>query len=305
MADIKKLGVVSVDILNESYSILDELYELNGIYSHYLKRDKRTRKRMETEAMIHSAEMEFDSKNKKHFLDEDIYKLNLAYTFGKKNFKGKLNKDLLSNLLDIIELYPYVSTTANREPHKFRVDGDKVYLYDENGKKYPFNPPVKDISLRLDDYIKFSNDGSFNNLNETLTYFRKHNTIKRNSKITDLEKSLLTHFHIATIHPFFDGNGRVARLSQSIMLENEGFTPGYIPTGEKIFYCNILADAQIAYNKRSETYFKKLREEGIVPNHMIERNYCNISKKEHLFFDYLASKVLIGLKSLKKESLRQ
>jgi Fic family protein len=35
-------------------------------------------------------------------------------------------------------------------------------------------------------------------------------------------RAAMTHLHVVTIHPFRDGNGRVARIAQSLMLAREG-----------------------------------------------------------------------------------
>jgi hypothetical protein len=304
MTQNKRLGIVSLDILNECYSILNELLLVTDNYNYDLKREKKIRNKMKKEANIHSAELE-SCDHLTRYLKEDISNLNLGYRYAKKKFKGKLNSTLFRDLIDIIDTSEGVSTLANPYPHKMRLNGDpRIFLRKPDGTTYPYIPPTSNIKERLEDYVNFANDGLFSNKIETLDYFRKHNKIKRNSKITDLEKALLTHFHIATIHPFFDGNGRLSRLMQTVMLEKEGFSPGYVPEGEKIFYCNILSDAQVIYKKRTQNYFRKLRENKPITQNEIKTNYCYISNKEHLFFDYLASKVLIGLKSIKKQQLK-
>ncbi len=62
-----------------------------------------------------------------------------------------------------------------------------------------------------------------------------------------LDKALFAHLHIARIHPFRDGNGRVSRLVQDLILEREGFLPLTIPLNERERYLDKIEKASISY----------------------------------------------------------
>ena len=54
------------------------------------------------------------------------------------------------------------------------------------------------------------------------------------------------HMGIVHIHPFWDGNGRIARLLANIPLLKAGLPPLTIPQDERRTYIQILANYQIA-----------------------------------------------------------
>lgn len=58
------------------------------------------------------------------------------------------------------------------------------------------------------------------------------------------------HKHLVTIHPFSDGNGRVARLSMNTILIQDGFLPTLIPPILRGEYINCLKKAQLGGDER-------------------------------------------------------
>ncbi len=59
--------------------------------------------------------------------------------------------------------------------------------------------------------------------------------IREDSKIDDLLKAALIHFYIAYLHPYFDGNGRMARLVHLWYLVQQGYSSAlFIPLSEYI-----------------------------------------------------------------------
>jgi prophage maintenance system killer protein len=52
------------------------------------------------------------------------------------------------------------------------------------------------------------------------------------------------HLEYVTIHPFYDGNGRTARIFTNLILIAYGYPPVYVKTEEKDIYSRYLADVQ-------------------------------------------------------------
>ena len=59
--------------------------------------------------------------------------------------------------------------------------------------------------------------------------------IREDSEINDLLKAALIHFYIAYLHPYFDGNGRMARLMHLWYLVQQGYSSAlFVPLSEYI-----------------------------------------------------------------------
>jgi Fic family protein len=70
---------------------------------------------------------------------------------------------------------------------------------------------------------------------------------------TNLERSFHSHFNIATIHPFPDGNGRLARLAGNALLTLDKLPPVQIYQFERKKYCDLLNAAQREYRETKVT----------------------------------------------------
>ncbi|MFA6974220.1 MAG: Fic family protein [Parcubacteria group bacterium] len=64
---------------------------------------------------------------------------------------------------------------------------------------------------------------------------------------TSVEKAVHSHFHITRIHPFEDGNGRLARLVQNCFLESSGLPAISIESFDRDFYLHLLRRATRSY----------------------------------------------------------
>ena len=62
-----------------------------------------------------------------------------------------------------------------------------------------------------------------------------------------------THMGIAHVHPFWDGNGRIARLLANIPLLKAGLPPLTIPADQRRTYIQLLADYQVTIGQLDET----------------------------------------------------
>ncbi len=59
-------------------------------------------------------------------------------------------------------------------------------------------------------------------------------------KLNDIELATVFHHRFVWIHPFFDGNGRTARLAMNLILMAKGFTPAIILRNDRKKYYDAL-----------------------------------------------------------------
>ncbi|NIA26711.1 MAG: Fic family protein [Desulfobulbaceae bacterium] len=97
------------------------------------------------------------------------------------------------------------------------------------------------------------------------------------SAVTAQEYYSKIHMGIAHVHPFWDGNGRIARLMANIPLLKAGLPPLTIPGEQRRNYIQLLADYQLAVGQLDEST-------GVWPdesllsefNSFCESSYCAI-----------------------------
>jgi Fic family protein len=121
------------------------------------------------------------------------------------------------------------------EPEKKKMLGEWKkegnYLLNYRGERIDFVPPdeVAERMHKLVDWLNAEKERIQRGTNEAL-----HPVI------------LAAKFHLeyATIHPFYDGNGRTARILSNIILISFGYPPIYVRTDEKNIYGQYLSDIQ-------------------------------------------------------------
>lgn len=67
--------------------------------------------------------------------------------------------------------------------------------------------------------------------------------LKNNSKMPTVELAALFHHKLVKIHPFFDGNGRTARLAMNLILMRAGYPLTIILKNDRKKYYSVLAKA--------------------------------------------------------------
>jgi len=95
------------------------------------------------------------------------------------------------------------------------------------------------------------------------------------------------HYHLVTIHPFIDGNGRTARLLMNLILLQNGYPPALIRTRDRVPYLKSLEKAQLggsnedylkiisrSVERSFAIYFQALGGEG--PKEVIDSNLLRI-----------------------------
>lgn len=73
-------------------------------------------------------------------------------------------------------------------------------------------------------------------------FFRWYDRTKKSSHPVELAAAV--HFRFVTIHPFYDGNGRVSRLLMNFVLKKHGFPLLDIPYGDRTSYYHALERSQ-------------------------------------------------------------
>lgn len=75
-------------------------------------------------------------------------------------------------------------------------------------------------------------------MSELIIWFRDNK-----SKLHPVELASLVHYKLVAIHPFFDGNGRTARLLMNVILMESGYPLAIILKNDRKKYYNVLAKA--------------------------------------------------------------
>ncbi|CAN5447562.1 Fic family protein [soil metagenome] len=116
------------------------------------------------------------------------------------------------------------------------------YMFNINGERYDF-VPHNEVSERMHQLMNWTNS--------------EKEKIQRNQKDASHPVLLALKFHIEylTIHPFYDGNGRTARILSNLILISYGFPPFYINENEKQNYYSYLTDIQ-SYGGEPDLFYE-------------------------------------------------
>jgi len=132
------------------------------------------------------------------------------------------------------------------------------FMLDYISQQKPFTEDfVKDLHEMLLDGI--INGGLYRNTNLSIRnsnhtpcdYIKVYDRMKKyydtlnNFDGTPLQKASYAHLQLAKIHPFLDGNGRLARLVLNYMLISSGYLPVSIPAKDKMNYFNLLEEFKV------------------------------------------------------------
>lgn len=118
------------------------------------------------------------------------------------------NEKMSMNL--ILELHGLVTVNtldSEDEVPRIRKKGEDIYVSDDvSGEVYHKAPDIEFVEKELEVLIKFAN-----------------NELKLDKFIHPVIKAIMIHFWIGYLHPFTDGNGRLARLLFYWYLIKEGY----------------------------------------------------------------------------------
>jgi len=134
---------------------------------------------------------------------------------------------------DLFELHKAVQSEIINDIHKpygaWKVEPNGTYAVDENGKQvYIEYASPKDVPVLMAEVIDYAN-----------TQVKQEITI-------DAAPSVYAKLHMGLVHvhPFWDGNGRIARLVANIPLLNSGLPPLVIAKEARREYIESLANYQ-------------------------------------------------------------
>jgi Fic family protein len=239
-----------------NYSLIREINEkikrINGHpeYSNTIK--KKIINTLTEETNAHSFMIELNKPNKET-IENNKTNLSEAWESAKRNYKGIFSHDFFIDLSGEIEPDLY-----SIRPHGLGYREGRVRVTGEDPIP-PINPQrISEEMISLTDFLN-------------------------NDQEEPLIRSIFGHLHLARIHPLDDGNGRMSRMVQNLILDHNNYAPIKIEIGERNFYQTLLRGALRDYEDRRST-------KGYNNNHSI-----------NLFFNYLASIENITLDRLEDE----
>ena len=194
----------------------------------------------------------------------------------------------------ILELHGIITKDINSIPEKergtFRKDEDKIIVSD-NYEIYHEAPKMSFVKQEFERFIKFAND----DLSESFVH--------------PIIKAVMLHFWIGYLHPFTDGNGRLARVMfYWYLLKKDYWAFAYLPISKvikesPIQYGNAYIYSEqddldltyfIDYNirkiklsiKEFEKYFEKKSKENLKMNKLSKTKY-SLNERQIQLLQYL------------------
>ena len=150
----------------------------------------------------------------------------------------KLSKEL------ILELHSMITknTISSDEQGRFRHDGEKIVVTDKNtGIIYHIPPKKSFVEIEIEKLVDFANDED------------------KGQFIHPVIKAIMLHFWIGYLHPFTDGNGRLARLLfYWYLLKHNYWAFAYLPISKIIKKSPVQYGNSYLYTEQDDldlTYF--------------------------------------------------
>ena len=190
---------------------------------------------------------------------------------------------------DLKKIHGILTFLIEKDSGKFRNHGEAVY--DGNVEIF-MAPPHKLVPTLMDNLFKWMNEAK--------------------KTINPLILSSVFHYEFVFIHPFGDGNGRTARLWQTVILANweKAFT--YLPIESMIKknqneYYKVIDDCNKAGNstKFIEFMLKMINDtidEVINSKEMKDKSELLLSNNENKVIECIKRNVLIGAKEIIEET---
>jgi Fic family protein len=115
------------------------------------------------------------------------------------------------------------------------------YIYNYKGERFDFVAP-DEVKERMHDLLNKTNAAI--------------DAIQQNKKDAPhpLDVALQFHLDYVVIHPFYDGNGRTARILTNLLLISFGYPPFWVKTNERSIYNQYIGDIQ-GYGGKPDLFF--------------------------------------------------
>lgn len=193
---------------------------------------------------------------------------------------NKINKENLKTLYNLAIGNYLQRETKLLEGHFYR--HDKVFVV--GGKEIHEGLAYEKLPEYMDKFIKFIDD---------------------KSDIDDFIKSVIIHFYLAYIHPYFDGNGRMARLLHLWFLVQKGY-----PTSLFVSFSKHINYSKKKYYKAFQIIEENQKMSKVIDvtpfiNYFIENVYNKLefNGNEESIFDIFLEKLNAGEITLKEKEL--
>lgn len=193
---------------------------------------------------------------------------------------NKINKENLKILYDLT-IGNYLKDESKLLPNNF-YRHDKVFVV--GGKEVHEGLAYEKLPEYMDEFIKF---------------------INAKSNIDDFIKSIMIHFYLAYIHPYFDGNGRMARLLHLWFLVQKGY-----PTSLFVSFSKYINESKNNYYKAFQIIEENEKLSKVIDltpfiNYFIENVYNKLefNGNEENIFDIFLEKLNAGEITLKEKEL--
>lgn len=119
---------------------------------------------------------------------------------------------------------------------------DPNYVINYKGERFDFAPPAE-VPERMHNLL--------NKTNAAIDAIQQN----KNNAPHPLDIALQFHLDYVIIHPFYDGNGRTARILTNLLLISFGYPPFWVKTNERSIYNQYIGDIQ-GYGGSPDLFFE-------------------------------------------------
>jgi Fic family protein len=122
------------------------------------------------------------------------------------------------------------------------------HVINYKGEKFDFALP-EDVPERMHDLLNKTNAAI-----DSIQQKKKPASWAERDARHPIDVALQFHLDYVLIHPFYDGNGRTARILTNLLLISFGFPPFWVRTNERNIYNQYIADIQ-GYGGKSDLFY--------------------------------------------------